>query len=124
MTGRNRFRITYSATHAAITFGFPPRFLSQTSWQQGASPLPPAIEENCGNVIETRQTKWSGLPSFCANRTPTACPAIRKAQPHMIFMSMVSNDLKGITGRWLDEEVAVLAEIAFDWPDVIDPDAV
>jgi hypothetical protein len=48
----------------------------------------------------------------------------RKAQPHMIFMSMVSNDLKGITGRWLDEEVAVLAEIAFDWPDVIDPDAV
>jgi hypothetical protein len=48
----------------------------------------------------------------------------RKAQPYMIFMSMVSNDLKGITGRWLDEEVAVLAEIAFDWPDVIDPEAV
>jgi hypothetical protein len=48
----------------------------------------------------------------------------RKAQPHMIFMSMVSNDLKGITGRWLDEEVAVLAEAAIDWPDVIDPEAV
>jgi len=48
----------------------------------------------------------------------------RKAQPHMIFMSMVSTDLKGITGRWLDEEVAVLAEIAFDWPDVIDLEAV
>jgi hypothetical protein len=42
----------------------------------------------------------------------------------MIFMNMVSNDLKGITGRWLDEEVAVLAEIAFDWPDVIDLEAV
>jgi hypothetical protein len=48
----------------------------------------------------------------------------RQSQPHMIFMSMVGNDLKGITGRWLDEEVAVLAEIAFDWPDVIDLEAV
>jgi hypothetical protein len=48
----------------------------------------------------------------------------RKAQPHMIFMSMVSNDLKGITGRWCDEEVAVLAEIAFDRPDAIDLEAV
>jgi len=48
----------------------------------------------------------------------------RQSQPHMIFMSQVSNDLKGITGRWLDEEVAVLAEIAFDWPDVIDLEAV
>jgi hypothetical protein len=48
----------------------------------------------------------------------------RQSRPHMIFMSMVSNDLKGITGRWCDEEVAVLAEIAFDWPDVIDLEAV
>jgi hypothetical protein len=48
----------------------------------------------------------------------------RQSQSHMIFMNMVSNDLKGITGRWLDEEVAVLAEIAFDWPDVIDLEAV
>ena len=44
----------------------------------------------------------------------------RKSKPHMIFMSMVSNDLKEITGRWLDEEVGVLAEIAFDSPDIID----
>jgi hypothetical protein len=48
----------------------------------------------------------------------------RQSQSHMIFMNMVSNDLKGITGRWFDEEVAVLAEIAFDWPDVIDLEAV
>ena len=48
----------------------------------------------------------------------------RQSEPHMIFMSMVSNDLKGETGRWLDEEVAVLAEIAFDWPDAIEPEAV
>ena len=48
----------------------------------------------------------------------------RKSKPHMIFVSMVSNDLKGITGRWLDEEVGVLAEIAFDSPDIIDVEAV
>jgi hypothetical protein len=42
----------------------------------------------------------------------------------MIFMSSMSNYLKGITGRWLDKEVGVLAEIAFDWPDTIDPEAV
>jgi hypothetical protein len=42
----------------------------------------------------------------------------------MIFISMVSNELKGITGRWLDEQVGVLAEIAFESRDIIDPDAV
>ncbi len=46
----------------------------------------------------------------------------RQSQPHMIFMSMVSNDLKGITGRW--QQVGVLAEIAFDSRDIIDPEAV
>jgi hypothetical protein len=47
----------------------------------------------------------------------------RESKPHMVFMSMVGNDLKGLTGRWLDEEVAVLTEIAFDSPDVIGTDA-
>jgi hypothetical protein len=44
----------------------------------------------------------------------------RKSKPRMIFLSMVGNDLKQITGSWLDEQVGVLAEIAFDAPDVID----
>jgi hypothetical protein len=48
----------------------------------------------------------------------------RQSQPHMIFISMVSNDLKKKNRRWLDEEVGVLAEIAFDSRDTIDPDAV
>jgi len=48
----------------------------------------------------------------------------RQSQSHMIFMSMVSNDLKRITGRWLDEKAGVLAEIAFDSRDIIDPEAV
>jgi hypothetical protein len=48
----------------------------------------------------------------------------RQSQPHAIFISSVSNDLKKITRRWLDEEVGVLAEIAFDSRDIIDPEAV
>jgi len=48
----------------------------------------------------------------------------RQSQPHMILISMVSNYLKGITGRWLDEEVGVLTEVAFDSRDIIDPEAV
>jgi hypothetical protein len=34
------------------------------------------------------------------------------------FTSMVSNDLHRLTGRWLDEEVAVLAEIALNARDI------
>jgi hypothetical protein len=48
----------------------------------------------------------------------------RQARSHTIFMSSVSNYLKGITGRWLDKEVGVLTEIAFDLPDHIDPEEV
>jgi hypothetical protein len=47
----------------------------------------------------------------------------RKSKAHTVFMSMVGNDLKEITGRWLDEAVGVLAEIAFDSPDIIDAEA-
>jgi hypothetical protein len=47
----------------------------------------------------------------------------RESKPHMVFMSMVGRDLNELTGRWLDEEVAVLTEIAFDSPDVIDTEA-
>ena len=47
----------------------------------------------------------------------------KESKPHMIFMSMASNDLQNITGRWLDKEVAVLAEIAFDLPDALEPEA-
>jgi hypothetical protein len=48
----------------------------------------------------------------------------RQSQSHMIFTNMVSNELKRTTGRWLDEKVGVLAEIAFDSADIIDPEAV
>ena len=31
-----------------------------------------------------------------------------------VYEVSLSNDLKGITGKWLDYEVSVLTEIAFD----------
>ena len=38
----------------------------------------------------------------------------RQSEPIHVFMKQLSTDLKGITGKWLDYEVAVLTEIAFD----------
>lgn len=38
----------------------------------------------------------------------------RESKPMHVFMKWVSKDLKGMTGQWLDYEVAVLTEIAFD----------
>jgi hypothetical protein len=46
---------------------------------------------------ETRGMKWT-----------------RQSKPTHVFMSLLSNDLKGVTGKWLDYEVSVLTEIAFD----------
>jgi hypothetical protein len=37
----------------------------------------------------------------------------RQSEPMHVFMKQLSDDLKGVTGKWLDYEVAVLTEIAF-----------
>jgi hypothetical protein len=42
----------------------------------------------------------------------------RESRARHVFISQVSNNLHGITGRWLDYEVAVLTEIAFDEPEI------
>jgi hypothetical protein len=47
----------------------------------------------------------------------------RESKPEAIFMSMVGNHLNGVTGRWLDKEVAALADSAFDTPEPIEPEA-
>jgi hypothetical protein len=52
---------------------------------------------------------------------PSILKFSRQSKAHTVFMSMVGNDLKQITGLWLDEEVGVLTEIAFDSPDVSMP---
>jgi hypothetical protein len=41
-----------------------------------------------------------------------------KSKPSDIFISALSNLFNGLTGRWLDYEVAVLAQIAFDDPNI------
>ena len=38
----------------------------------------------------------------------------RQSKPIHVFMRQVSDDLKEMTGRWLDHEVAILTEIAFN----------
>ena len=48
----------------------------------------------------------------------------RESSREMIFMSMMSNELKDITGRWLDQEVGVITDIAFDSPEAIAVEAV
>jgi hypothetical protein len=42
----------------------------------------------------------------------------RESRPAQVFMSFLSKDLKGITGKWLDYEVAVLTEVAFNEPEI------
>jgi hypothetical protein len=42
----------------------------------------------------------------------------RQSKPAHVFMSILSRDLKGITANWLDYEVSVLTEIAFDEPEI------
>jgi hypothetical protein len=44
----------------------------------------------------------------------------RESKPRDVFMSKLSNDLYGLTGRWLDHAVAVLTEIAFNVPEIED----
>ena len=42
----------------------------------------------------------------------------RQSKPTHVFISLLSKDLKAITAKWLDYEVAVLTEIAFDEPEI------
>jgi hypothetical protein len=53
-----------------------------------------------------------------ARNEPLGMMWTRESKPLHVFMSLLSKDLKGITGKWLDYEVAVLAEIAFDKPEI------
>jgi len=45
---------------------------------------------------------------------PGVVKVTRKSDTSDVFTSQVSNYLKDITGRWLDDEAAVLTEIAFE----------
>jgi hypothetical protein len=45
---------------------------------------------------------------------PGVVKVARESDAPAIFMNQLSNYLKEITGRWLDDQVAVLTEIAFE----------
>ena len=44
---------------------------------------------------------------------PSVLKVTRQSDTPAIFTNQVSNYLKSITGRWLDDQAAVLTEIAF-----------
>jgi hypothetical protein len=48
----------------------------------------------------------------------------RQSKPVHVFMKLLSNDLKGMTGKFLDHEVAVLTEIAFDEIEIDDDEVI
>ena len=81
-------------------------------------------------IIERQRIKCSALAAGYYRKqveVKRSLPGVvkfgRQSKPLTIFMNIVANDLKDITGRWLDKEVAVLADIAFDSPDAIEPEA-
>jgi len=42
----------------------------------------------------------------------------RQSKPFHLYIGLLSSDLKRITGKWLDSEVTVLTEIAFEIPEI------
>jgi hypothetical protein len=86
----------------------------------GMPPFPASTE--LARMLDDAASYFRNLVEITRN-IPGVVQFSRQSKPYTIFMSMVGNDLKRITGRWLDQEVAVLAEIAFDAPNVIDPEA-
>jgi hypothetical protein len=71
-----------------------------------------------------KAASYYGKQVEVTRKLPEVVKFTRESKPHMIFMSLLGNYLKEITGHWLDKEVAVLTEIAFDSPDAIEPEAV
>lgn len=74
--------------------------------------LVPTGEELAGRLDEAARTYRDYVT--VARNEARGMKWTRESKPSQVFMSLLSNDLKGISGRWLDYEVAVLTEIAFD----------
>ena len=74
--------------------------------------LMPTGEELAGRLDEAARA-YRGYVAVARNET-RGMKWTRESKPPQGFMSLLSNDLKSISGKWLDYEVAVLTEIAFD----------
>jgi len=85
----------------------------------GIPPYPSATE--LARMLDDAARNFRGEVAVSIN-LPGVLKLSRKSKPPTVFMSMVGNDLNNITGCWLNQEVAVLTDIAFNAPDVIDPE--
>jgi hypothetical protein len=74
--------------------------------------LMPTGEELAGRLDEAART-YRDYVAVARNEV-RGMKWTRESKPPQVFMNVLSNDLKGISGKWLDYEVAVLTEIAFD----------
>jgi hypothetical protein len=65
--------------------------------------------------LTTRREHTETMPPFLGT-----CLALSNGPANLdhTIISQLSNILRGLTGRWLDYEVAVLTEIAFDEPEI------
>jgi hypothetical protein len=78
--------------------------------------LVPTGEELAKRLIEAAQT-YRDYVAVARNEV-RGMKWTRESGPIHVFMSLLSNDLKEITRKWLDYEVAVLTEIAFNKPEI------
>ena len=75
-------------------------------------PLIPRAEELAANLDEAARA-YRAYVAVARNET-RGMNWTRESKAFQVFMILLSNDLKDIAGKWLDYEVAVLTEIAFD----------
>jgi hypothetical protein len=74
--------------------------------------LIPSGGELAGRLDEAARTYRDYVA--VSRNLPDVIKWTRESQPLHVFISQISNILYGITGRWLDNAVSVLTEIAFD----------
>ena len=80
--------------------------------QPNQFPLIPTGEELAGRLEEAARIYRNYVA--VARNEDRGMKWTRQSKPPQVFISLLSNDLKSISGKWLDDEVAVLTEIAFD----------
>jgi hypothetical protein len=92
-------------------------FLREPPCQDGPPPIPFGVPlarmlKHASKLLrDEAAASWSTPGQIKVSRS-------NSDRVRVAFTSMVSNELNGITGRWLDEDVAVLTEIALNVRDI------
>lgn len=78
--------------------------------------FPPIILDSLhlAQMLDDAAQSYRGYVDDVSRHVPGQVKWTRQSSPHHVFISLISNSLRKITGRWLDHEVAVLTEIAFN----------